>query len=100
MKHSFWSLFLIGSIIIISSACKDDNEETATTLTELEQVYADSVYELAGVAVTPTGRLFVSYPYWLDKHSYSVVKIGADKKSHPYPDATWNSFQQGQDRSL
>jgi sugar lactone lactonase YvrE len=89
----------MGSIIFSTQACKKDSKTTAPATPVLEQVYSDSVYELAGVSITSTGRLFVSYPYWLDKHSYSVVEIGSDKKPHPYPDSTWNSFQQGQDGS-
>ncbi|WCT13758.1 L-dopachrome tautomerase-related protein [Mucilaginibacter jinjuensis] len=97
MKNSFWGLILIGSVIISLQACKKDNTANKPNTATLEQVYADSTYELAGISVTPSGRFFVSYPYWLDKHGNSVVEIGGDKKPHPFPDATWNSFQQGQD---
>lgn len=64
--------------------------------TKLEEVFADSTYQLTGVAVSPSGRVFVNYPYWLDKHSYSVVEVGKDGKASPYPDQTWNSFKKGE----
>jgi sugar lactone lactonase YvrE len=61
----------------------------------LEQVFVDSTYQLTGVAISPEGRLFVNYPYWLDKHSYSVVEVSKDQKRVLYPDAAWNSFKKG-----
>ncbi|PWV56554.1 L-dopachrome tautomerase-related protein [Chitinophaga sp. S165] len=62
----------------------------------LEVVFADSTYQLTGVAVTADGRVFANYPYWLDKHSYSVVEV-KNGKPVPYPDETWNSFKKGED---
>jgi len=65
------------------------------TPSQLEEVYSDSAYQLTGVAISPEGRLFVNYPYWLDKHSYSVVEVGKDQKAILYPDSAWNSFKKG-----
>lgn len=63
---------------------------------KLEQVFADSTYQLTGVAITGGNRLFINYPYWLDTHSYSVVEIRNGRPT-PYPNAEWNSFKKGQD---
>lgn len=38
--------------------------------------------------------MFTNYPYWLDKHSYSLVEV-KDGKPVPYPNAEWNSFKKG-----
>jgi len=74
-----------------------ENTETAVAKANstLEEVFADSVYQLTGVAVSPGGRLFTNYPYWLEKHGYSVVEI-VNGKAVPYPDAAWNSFHKGE----
>lgn len=86
-----------------NSPDKTDNPKTDTTMQAttkpdlLEEVYSDSTYQLTGVAISPEGRLFVNYPYWLDKHSFSVVEVGGDKKPVLYPDSTWNSFKKGED---
>jgi len=64
--------------------------------TQLEEVFADSTYQLTGVAVSKDNRVFVNYPYWLDSHSYSVVEV-KDGKPIPYPNAEWNSFKKGED---
>jgi len=78
---------------------KEELEKTETAVAKanstLEEVFADSTYQLTGVAVSPDGRLFTNYPYWLEKHRYSVVEI-VNGKAVPYPDAEWNSFQKGE----
>jgi sugar lactone lactonase YvrE len=76
------------------SAIKDSTQTISQTSAVLEEVFADSTYQLTGVAVTADGRLFANYPYWLDKHSYSVVEV-KDGKPVPYPDAAWNNFKKG-----
>jgi sugar lactone lactonase YvrE len=63
----------------------------------LETVFSDPTYQLCGVAVTPNSRIFVSYPYFQDKHKYSVVEVAKDGTVKPFPDETWNSFKKGED---
>src|ERR1700743_589539 len=109
MKYLFLGLLMSGSMINLTKAnpltlsrkTNVDSSEIVKTkpAAGLEEVYIDADYQLVGVAISPKGRMFVSYPYWLDKHSYSVVEIGADKKPHPFPDAAWNSFKKGEDGS-
>lgn len=94
----------IGIIALFLTACgnqpehktnvTDSTQTVSNTSAVLEEVFADSSYQLTGVAVSPDGRLFTNYPYWLDKHSYSVVEV-KDGKPVPYPDAAWNSFKKG-----
>jgi sugar lactone lactonase YvrE len=105
MKRSIQiTLTLAGSLLLGSCGggeTKTDNQTNDTTMKAatqtdvLEEVYSDSTYQLTGVAISPEGRLFINYPYWLDTHHYSVVEVGADKKPTPYPDSVWNSFKKG-----
>jgi sugar lactone lactonase YvrE len=102
-------LYAVWALALLAAACGTDHpaskqpatitsaETTAATTPELEPVFADSTYQLTGVAAAADGRVFVNYPYWLDKHSNSVVEVGPDGKAKPYPDATWNSFKKGDD---
>lgn len=96
------NLFVLG---IFLAACNNsgqtnkntkDSIATSAAVPQLEEVFADSAYQLTGVAVTKDGRLFTNYPYWADKHAYSVVEV-INGKPVPYPDSTWNSFQKGDD---
>jgi sugar lactone lactonase YvrE len=62
----------------------------------LEKVYEDNDYQFVSVAVSKTGRMFVGYPFWSDKHKYSVVEVLADGSVKPFPDETWNSWKFGE----
>ncbi len=64
---------------------------------KLEPVFKDDTYQLTGVAVSKSGRMFVNYPYWTDTYRYALVEVGKDGSVKPYPDATWNSWKPGQD---
>ncbi|WP_236025587.1 major royal jelly family protein [Algoriphagus oliviformis] len=102
MNSTHFRLLALASLVV--AACnKVPSKEAKTVIAPahedpvaLEQVFADSTYQLTGVAVTKGDRLFVNYPYWLDAHSYSVVEV-KDGKPLPYPNSDWNSFEIGQD---
>lgn len=76
----------------INAVSSDD----AAKEVKIEQVFADSTYQLTGVAAAENNRLFVNYPYWLEKHKYSVVEVIKGRPT-PYPDAEWNIFKKGED---
>ena len=63
---------------------------------KLESVFQDNTYQITGVAVSKTGRVFVNYPYWTDTYQYSVAEIGKDGTAKPYPDAAYNTWREGQ----
>ena len=100
-KHILTFLVLAGMALASCSQPNHDNHDqkkdsVAVVPDKIEQVFADSVYQLTGVAVSPDKRIFVNYPYWLNKHNYSVVEVGKDGKARPYPDEAWNSFKKGE----
>nr|WP_315224677.1 L-dopachrome tautomerase-related protein [uncultured Flavobacterium sp.] len=77
---------------------KKVSKETSGNLNiqaNLEEIFADSTYQLTGVAVT-NDRVFANYPYWLEKHGMSVVEI-KDGSAVAYPNQEWNSFKKGDD---
>lgn len=49
--------------------------------------------QVTGVAVSPTGRIFVNFPRWEEDVSISVAEVGADGSLKPFPDAAWNGFR-------
>ena len=59
--------------------------------TELEAVARSAKYAMNGVAVTKTGRVFVSIPQWTKYKSPSVAEI-KDGNIVPYPGGSWNAF--------
>lgn len=99
------NIAILAMALVSLSACKESskqpkqmaNSEVSTEENaQLEEVFADSTYQLTGVAVAKDNRVFVNYPYWLDTHSYSVVEV-KDGKPVPYPDEEWNNFKKGED---
>ncbi|MGS2737910.1 L-dopachrome tautomerase-related protein [Sinomicrobium sp. M5D2P17] len=91
---------IMTTVLLAMIACKDNSNaarsKTGSDTKKLETVYTDSIYQFTGVAVSKSDRLFVNYPYWLDKHQYAVVEV-KQGKAVPYPDEAWNSFKKGED---
>lgn len=69
-------------------------EGTGAPEPELELV-AESAQQWTGVAVTPRGRVFVSYPRW---HGHVPVSVAAldDGEPEPFPSEAWNDWSPGQ----
>ncbi len=51
--------------------------------------------QVTGVAVSKSGRVFVSFPRWHDNHRVSVAEVLPDGSFVPWPDAPWNSWREG-----
>lgn len=95
---------IIAVVGLFLAACENNRQKNLQQIAEkadissaisLEEVFADSTYQLTGVAVSADSRVFTNYPYWLDQHSYSVVEI-KNGKPVPYPDNNWNSFKKSE----
>jgi sugar lactone lactonase YvrE len=76
--------------IILFVSCRTPSG-SPTSLPALETIYADSAYQITGVAVSKAGRLFTNYPRWSSTYRYAVVEIKHGKGT-PYPDTTYNSW--------
>ena len=50
-------------------------------------------YQVTGVAVSKSGRLFANFPRWTNEYKYAVVEVLPDGTSKPFPDERWNSWQ-------
>ena len=42
---------------------------------KLEPVFKDNTYQLTGVAVSKSGRIFINYPYWSDTYKFALVEV-------------------------
>lgn len=77
--------------LMMTMACKKTTPGTGeTTSTQLQVVFQDSTYQLSGVAISNTGRLFTSYPLWSTTYLYALAEVTSGKTA--YPDQTMNSF--------
>ncbi|HEX2934781.1 MAG TPA: L-dopachrome tautomerase-related protein [Bacteroidales bacterium] len=92
-------LFLLGIFLI--AGCSDSDDDSKLPSDSLELVFADSVYQLTGVAVSKSGRVFTNYPLWSSVYKYALVEVLPDKTVQPYPNAymnSWNSNESGMDK--
>ncbi|GAA5004581.1 L-dopachrome tautomerase-related protein [Actinopolymorpha pittospori] len=57
------------------------------------EVVAEFDFMQTGVTVSPTGRIFVSFPRWGDDVSFTVAEV-VDGRPVPYPDSTVNRLDE------
>jgi sugar lactone lactonase YvrE len=70
--------------------------DAATAKAALELVFADSTYQITGVAKEAGGALFVNYPRWSDIYKYAVIKAEGMYGKVAYPDSVTNMWMPGQ----
>jgi sugar lactone lactonase YvrE len=58
----------------------------------LTEVFTDANFQLTGVTISKSGRIFVNYPRWSDHYVNAVVEIQKDRTVKPYPDESWNRW--------
>lgn len=56
------------------------------------EVVATSPQQIAPVAISSTGRLFISVPRWVDEPTPSVAEVAADGSLVPYPNEALNAW--------
>lgn len=88
--------FTLASIALLTSctysppARKSHQAPALAPLTEVVKFDQDQV---TGVAVSRSGRVFVSFPNWHDGHRIHVAEVDAKSGNYwAYPDLTWNSW--------
>jgi hypothetical protein len=62
---------------------------------ELVRVAASPEFMLNGVAVSPKGRVFASFPRWTSLAAPSVMEAQPDGSFRPYPGNEWNDWWPG-----
>ena len=61
-------------------------------LTPLTVVYQNNDFQLTGISVSKTGRLFVNFPRWSDRYLNAVIEVMPDGSTKPFPDQEWNQW--------
>jgi sugar lactone lactonase YvrE len=95
MMKSFPRSFFIMPVMIclflsfLFPACAEEPDRLVT-------VFQDTDHQFTGIALSPSGRLFLVYPNWLEEHTNSLVEVMPDGKTKPYPDEKWNSWKKGE----
>ncbi len=58
----------------------------------LTVVYENNDFQLTGVTVSKSGRMFVNFPRWSDRYQNAVLEVMKDGSTKPYPDEYWNRW--------
>lgn len=58
----------------------------------LSEVYSNNDFQITGVTVSKSGRLFVNFPRWSDQYLNAVVEVMKDHSVKPFPDERWNRW--------
>lgn len=66
--------------------------EAATMKNELTRVYENNDFQITGISISKSGRLFVNFPRWSDRYLNAVVEVMPDGSVKPYPDEHWNRW--------
>lgn len=81
------SLLAAAAAIALAPAALIAQQQPALT----EVAHFDN-YQVTGVAVSKTGRIFVNFPRWTNQYQYAVAEVMPDGTSKAYPDEAWNSW--------
>ncbi len=58
----------------------------------LTAVYQNDDFQITGISVSKSGRLFVNFPRWSDRYLNAVVEVMPDGSAKPFPDKEWNQW--------
>lgn len=97
MHRSLRALILLGTPAAISATncgCAGFGSSSPSDDRPLKAVSESFGVQWTGVAVSKTGRRFVSSPNWHDGHYWSVAELKPDGSPSPYPDQYWNRFDE------
>lgn len=61
-------------------------------LKSLTEVYHNDDFQLTGITVSKSGRLFVNFPRWSDRYLNAVIEVMKDGTVKPFPDESWNRW--------
>lgn len=87
---------LISNILVLAALSLTTMAQEKTHA-PLIPVFQDNTYQLTGVAVSKSGRVFTNYPHWSDTYKYALVEVGPNHKTMPFPNAEWNNWKPGKD---
>lgn len=59
---------------------------------QLNEVYRNSNFQLTGISVSKTGRIFINFPRWSPEYLNAVMEVMPDGSAKPFPDQDWNRW--------
>jgi sugar lactone lactonase YvrE len=82
----------LASFALLTSCTYSPRPAPPSTI-ELTEVARFEQDQVTGVALSKTGRVFVSFPNWHDGHRIHVAEVDPESGNYwPYPDEAWNAW--------
>jgi sugar lactone lactonase YvrE len=66
--------------------------QPAQTDRKLVEVYTNNDFQLTGVTVSKSGRVFVNFPRWSPVYLNAVLEVMPDGSARPFPDEPWSRW--------
>ncbi len=85
-RNTCFSLVALGLLTVAASQAQGPKGAAVT------EVYSNNQFQLTGISVSKTGRLFVNFPRWSDRYINAVVEVMRDGTTKPFPDEHWNRW--------
>ena len=83
---------ILGGALAAWSASRVKVMQAQTSGRQLVEVYQNNDFQLTGVSVSKTDRLFVNFPRWSAEYLNAVVEVMPDGSAKPFPDEDWNRW--------
>lgn len=87
------SLLLCGAAILPLHAQEPSGGSAKAKGNPITEVAHFQDYQVTGIAVSKTGRLFANFPRWSNDYKYAVTEVAPDSSTKPFPDEQWNSWK-------
>src|SRR4051812_46378667 len=71
--------------LVVAGAALVSTRPKSRTGAELREIFRDDDFQLTGVTVSPSGRMFVNYPRWSDMYLNAVVEVMPDGSADRFP---------------
>lgn len=86
------ALAMLTALTATSSWANDSAARRDKGSARLIEVATSKQYQWNGVAISPDGRVFASFPRWLSDKTISVGEILKDGIIRPFPGGEWNTW--------
>lgn len=79
-------------LFVCLGGCGHTRNVSAASGSELTPAYQNNDFQITGVTVSKSARMFVNFPRWSDRYLNAVVEVMPDGSTKPFPDEKWNRW--------
>lgn len=84
-RKTFWLLPALALLLFQGAQAQSPGSK-------LVEIYKNNDFQLTGISVSKTGRVFINFPRWSPQYLNAVIEVMPDGSSKPFPDEAWNRW--------